>query len=103
MKVLGENLKLRAKELKLTDTAVAERAGLDPRRYSHYATGDRDPDFGTLIGISKALLTTPNALLGVPNAESNPRIKRLVNTCANLGDDHLDTLIAVAESLAVKA
>ncbi len=64
MSDFGNRLRSRAKQLGLPDAEVARRAGLAPRRYGFYVTGDRQPDFGTLITICAALDTTPNALLG---------------------------------------
>ncbi len=68
MTVFAERLRARIKALSLTHAEVARRASLDPRRFGHYATGLREPDFRTLLKIATVLGTTPNVLLGVENA-----------------------------------
>lgn len=52
-------------DLGLSDAEVARRAGLSARRYGNYVQGLREPDLATLVRISRALQTTPDALLGV--------------------------------------
>lgn len=99
---LAKNLKQRAKDLKLTDAAIAEKLGMDSRRYGYYATGDREPDMATLINIAKVLLTTPNALLGVDDPAYAPRLQRLLGACSNLSDDQIETITILAETLASK-
>ena len=61
----GRALRERANKLGLSDTEVARRAGLEVGRYGNYARDSREPDLATLVRISKVLLTTPNALLGI--------------------------------------
>ena len=102
MKVLGENLKRRARELRLTDAAVARRVGIDPHRYGYYSLGQHDPDPALLIKIAEALLTTPNALLGIVEPSHDPRLSRFLAVCAYLDDSQIDTVTALAETLATK-
>lgn len=63
-------LKARARELGLSDAAVARRVGISERRYGHYAKGDREPNLELLAKIARALETTPNHLLGFEPAAS---------------------------------
>ncbi len=60
----GERLKMRARELGLSDVAVARALDLPQRRYSAYVNESREPDFATLAKICGVLATTPNAVLG---------------------------------------
>lgn len=60
----AQRLKARARELRLSDAAVARRVGISERRYGHYAKGDREPNLELLARIARALQTTPNHLLG---------------------------------------
>lgn len=69
MRALGKRLRRRAEDLGLSDAEVARRAGLTPRRYGFYVTGDRQPDYQTLISICEALNTTPNVVLGFDKPE----------------------------------
>ena len=55
MSGIGKNLKKRAKELKLSDAEIARRLGISARRYSHYVTDAREPDFHMLRKIAKLL------------------------------------------------
>ncbi|MGE5517260.1 MAG: helix-turn-helix domain-containing protein [Bacteroidota bacterium] len=63
METLSRNLRRRAKDLGLSDAEVARRAGLSERRYGHYVTGTREPDFATFLRICEVLAVTPNDLL----------------------------------------
>jgi len=100
MQVLGEQLRRRARELDLTDAEVARRAGLSPRRYGNYVTGDREPDLQTLARICKVLTTTPNQLLGFDDVKSAKKkserdrlIDKLVATAELLSDAQLKLAI----------
>ena len=72
---IGERLRARARELQLTDAEVARRLGLAQSRYAHYVSGSRAPDYQTLARICRALLTSPDQLLGFsadPPADAAP-------------------------------
>jgi transcriptional regulator with XRE-family HTH domain len=104
MQVLGEQLRIRAKELDLTDAEVARRAGLSPRRYGNYVTGDREPDLQTLVRICKVLRTTPDQLLGFVDAKSAKKrserdrlIAKLVATAELLNDTQLKLAVRHVE------
>lgn len=60
----GERIKARARELLISDAAVARSLDLPQRRYSAYVNETREPDFATLIRICRVLGTTPDAVLG---------------------------------------
>ena len=64
MATWGERLRERAKELKLADSDVARRLGLDQSRYSAYVNMRREPDFATFSRICHVLQTTPDVVLG---------------------------------------
>lgn len=91
MQVLGEQLRRRARELDLTDAEVARRAGLSPRRYGNYVTGDREPDLQTLVRICKVLTTTPDQVLGFVDVKSAKKKSER--------DRLIDKLLATAELL----
>jgi transcriptional regulator with XRE-family HTH domain len=63
MQVFAQRIRERARELGLSDAEVARRAGLSERRYSYYATGEREPNLATLLLICEVLAATPNDLL----------------------------------------
>ncbi len=60
----GQRLKDRARDMGLSDAAVARLLGLPQRRYSAYANETRSPDYRTLVAICRALRTSPDAVLG---------------------------------------
>ncbi|MCR6670743.1 helix-turn-helix domain-containing protein [Devosia ginsengisoli] len=64
MDIFARRLRERAEQLGISNAEAGRRAGLDERRYAHYANGRREPDLATLIRIAEALATTPNWLLG---------------------------------------
>jgi transcriptional regulator with XRE-family HTH domain len=102
MQVLGEQLRRRAKELDLADAEVARRAGLSPRRYGNYVTGDREPDLQTLVRICKVLATTPDHLLGFDETrkkktERDRLLDRLVAAAAVLNDTQLKVAVRQLE------
>jgi transcriptional regulator with XRE-family HTH domain len=73
METFAQRIRERARELGLSDAEVARRAGLSERRYSYYATGEREPNLATLVRICEVLAATPNDLLlpeGKPPAQS---------------------------------
>ncbi|WP_323011145.1 helix-turn-helix transcriptional regulator [Paracoccus sp. (in: a-proteobacteria)] len=105
MDLFAANLRARAAALNLSNAEAARRAGLNERRYFHYVSGAREPDLATLVRISKALGTTPDALLGVkrePEDLSEPTeratlIDRLVSAVNNLGDYELEIAVLQVE------
>ncbi len=70
---IGDRLRTRAKELELTDAEVARRLGLAQSRYAHYVSGTRAPDYQTLARICRALLTSPDYVLGFCGEEVERR------------------------------
>jgi transcriptional regulator with XRE-family HTH domain len=104
MQVLGQRLRLRAKELGFSNAEVARRAGLSERRYGFYVTGDREPDLSTLLRICKVLATTPNLLLGFSEdgKEGSHRaalFERLRAACRALSEHDLQVLAIQTEAL----
>ncbi|HEY0838248.1 MAG TPA: helix-turn-helix transcriptional regulator [Azospirillum sp.] len=98
MEAIGKALQERARTLGLSDAEVARRAGLTEQRYSNYITGRRQPDFATLVRISRVLATTPNHLLGVaderPATDERERLcSELLSVARALSDDDLRLVI----------
>lgn len=90
MRALPTRLKARARELRLTDADVARRAGLTERRYGHYVTGTRRPDYETLLRLCDVLRTSPNDLLGYgtrPDGDDETRLKEQADAAWNALDD----------------
>ena len=104
MEIFVEKLQERSKELGLTQADVARLAGLNERRFNHYARGRRQPDLATLVRIAEALKTTPNWLLGVdPPATSAHRqqlVAKAMAKCMALDISRLNIAITLLTALA---
>lgn len=100
-----ENLRKRAEQLGIPHAEVARRAGLSETRYGNYATGQREPDFATLLRIASVLGATPNDLLGVCGAQSSPSLQRLQDRLAAAGaalsEHDLEVLVIEAEAIVI--
>ncbi len=104
MDIFEQRLRERAQQLGISNAEAGRRAGLDERRYAHYANGRREPDLATLVKIAVALHTTPNWLLGVDQerevgAERGDLLGRLMNSASSLPDAELRTVCVLAEAL----
>ena len=104
MESFASRLKKRAKELGISNAEAGRRAGLSERRYSHYVSGQREPDLATLTRIAGALETSPNELLGFgPDQKRSKRsiLKDRLNIAANAMDERaLEITVIQAEALA---
>ena len=100
----GERIKARAKELGLSDVAVARALGLAQRRYSAYANESREPDFEMLKMICSVLATTPDAVLGFQQhpklVESDRDLVQVAAIMMSLGEVDKRRAMAVLETLA---
>lgn len=84
MEIFSARLRERAEQLGISNAEAARRAGLEERRYAHYARGRSQPDLATLVRIADALGTTPNWLLGVEEpANRDPEKAALVQRFAH--------------------
>lgn len=104
MDLFAKMLRARARELDLTDTEVARRAGLQTARFNHYVTGRREPDLQTIVRICRVLNTTPNDLLGFDadepeNKERGNLETRLLASGKQLTDANLKLAIDQIELL----
>ena len=100
----GERIKARARELGLTDAAVARALDLPQRRYSAYVNEAREPDFATLLRVCQVLRTTPDAVLGVSAHAALPPgdadVARIEVVVLGLGEADRDRALAVLDALA---
>jgi transcriptional regulator with XRE-family HTH domain len=104
MEIFVQRLQERARELGLSQVDVARLAGLNERRFNHYARGRRQPDLATLVRIASTLKTTPNWLLGVEaGSTTGPRQRleaKLNTTCQTLDDFRLGLAVTLITALA---
>ena len=105
MEKFAKRLRDRAKQLGISNAEAARRAGLDERRYAHYASGRREPDLATLVKIADTLGTTPNWLLGVTLPSSkDPQFAALIDRFSNAANgmsmNEIEMCIIQAEAVA---
>lgn len=103
MNGMGARMKARARELGLSDTKVAERAGLAQTRYATYTIDKFEPDFGTLLRICRVLHVTPNDLLGWTEIEADSKIgvlqKHIIANLSVLEPDLLNIVDTITSAL----
>jgi transcriptional regulator with XRE-family HTH domain len=105
MDIFAKRLRERAKQLGISNAEAARRAGLDERRYAHYASGRREPDLATVVKIADALGTSPNWLLGVSLASATDReyaalMDRFANAANGMSKQEMEMCIIQAEAVA---
>lgn len=84
----------------LTQTQLGALANLSPAAISQLESGERKPNFSTLVGLAKALGTTPDALLGVANEETQePELKTLFRKLEGLSSDDVSAVKGFVEYL----
>jgi ribosome-binding protein aMBF1 (putative translation factor) len=99
-----------ARELrKLSQSELAERAGLQPSAVSHFETGRRAPSFDNLKRLADALHVTTDYLLGrvdEPRGRSRtaagPTVDKLFRNAEKMSQVDLQTLADFADMLAEK-
>ncbi len=104
MDLFAQRLRLRARQLGVSNSEIARRAGLEERRYGHYVTGRREPDLATLIKIAQTLQTSPNWLLDVNESasddeETNSLYERLRNLSLQMTKEQLALFILQGETI----
>lgn len=102
----ANNLRTRADALGLSHAAIAERAGVTPRAFSHYVTGQREPGLDALVRLSKTVGSTPNELLGVSATKETggdhkaQLLDRIGSACGSLEAAELQLVDAVVQAMA---
>lgn len=77
----------------LSQSELGKRAGLSPAAISQLENGERRPNFSTLVNLSQALGTTPDALLGVTSHETEePELKALFRNLEGLSGNDIDAV-----------
>ncbi len=86
----SEILKATRTGAKLSQTELAEKAGLTPAAISQIEAGERLPAFATLVQLSKALQTSVGYLLGEDSASAPPDMKAMFRDLKELGPEDRD-------------
>lgn len=75
---------------KLTQTEVATRSGLTAAAVSQIEAGERLPAFKTIVALARALVTTPNDLMGIEEEQLDPSLQELKGLFRDLKDMSLE-------------
>ena len=101
-------IKMRRRELKLTQTELAKEANLTPAAISQFESGTRKPSFKTLSSLSDALRVTTDYLLGKSEKNYNdlladPKINAMLKGMMKFTEKDKDMLYEFYEFLRTKA
>lgn len=101
-------IKMRRRELKLTQTELAKEANLTPAAISQFESGTRKPSFKTLSSLSDALRVTTDYLLGKAEKNYNdlladPKINAMFKGMMKFTEKDKETLYEFYEFLKTKA
>ena len=85
----------------LTQSDLAQRAGLEPSAVSHFEAGRRQPSFHNLRKLADALSVSTDYLIGrdLDPGASGPAVEGLLKRVAELSDEERELLDGVAETL----
>ncbi|MGD9721496.1 MAG: helix-turn-helix domain-containing protein [Pirellulales bacterium] len=100
----GDRLRKEREEKGLSQSDLAEKAGLQPSAISHFELGRRMPSFDNLKRLADALSVTVDYLLGRQSSPSNagPVVDQLFRNFEQMSADDQDRLTSFAELLAAK-
>ena len=101
-------IKMRRRELKLTQTELAKEANLTPAAISQFESGTRKPSFKTLSSLSDALKVTTDYLLGKAEKSYNdlladPKVNAMFKGMMEFTEKDKETLYEFYEFLKTKA
>ena len=101
-------IKMRRRELKLTQTELAKEANLTPAAISQFESGTRKPSFKTLSSLSDALKVTTDYLLGKAEKSYNdlladPKVNAMFKGMMTFTERDKETLYEFYEFLKTKA
>ena len=101
-------IKLRRRELKMTQTELANVANLTPAAISQFESETRKPSFNTLSSLSDALKVTTDYLLGKEERRyddllADPKVSTMFKGMMEFTEKDKDTLYEFYEFLKTKA
>ena len=103
-KEFGDRLKATREARELSQSDLAERAGLQPTAISHFETGRRSPSFDNLKKLADALTVSIDYLLGRVEepSSSGPAVQQLFRDLSKLTTADQESLAGFAALLAKK-
>ena len=103
MSNLSDNIKRRMTELKISQTALAQRVNITPAAISRYLSGERIPNALTLARIAGELSVTMEDLTGVAPktqpSEVEEAVRLVARSAHELSDAQKQTIISALLSL----
>ncbi len=101
-------IKLRRRELEMTQTELANVANLTPAAISQFESSTRKPSFNTLASLSDALKVTTDYLLGKEERRyedllADPKVSAMFKGMMEFTEKDKDTLYEFYEFLKTKA
>jgi transcriptional regulator with XRE-family HTH domain len=99
----AERLKKTRERQSLSQRELAEKSSLTPAAISQLESGQREPNFSTVVRLAKALGTSPNDLIGMKDTEPlDPSLRVLFRQMKELSANDVDTVKAFVTFLARK-
>lgn len=96
---LASRLKEAREEQGLSQRALAEEAGLTPSAISQFEAGKREPSFGSIVKLARALELSPSYLSGLEEYDIDPEIRAMFREFSDLDKGDLAVLQTVAAEL----
>ena len=99
-----DRLRLAREARKLTQSELAEKAGLQPSAVSHFETGGRSPSFDNLKRLADALDVSTDYLLGRVDdmKASGPVSQQIFRHLGTMSTSDQESLALMAKTLAAK-
>ena len=100
----GELLRKEREARGLSQSELAEKAGLQPSAISHFELGRRTPSFDNLKRVADALSVTVDYLLGrqPQHANAGPAVEQLFRHFEQLSTSDQEVISSFAELLAAR-
>ncbi len=99
-KSVSTRIRERRHALGLSQSGLAELAGVSPELVSRIERGRCLPSLPTLVTFANVLRTTPNDLLGFMQPLAEPELRPLLEAVGALGADQRAEIRRIAEALA---
>ena len=84
---LGDRMRKLMRQYGINQSQLAAQAGTTQPNISKYLAGEREPTSSTLANIAKALHTTSESLLGLPESNADTTFDTIKAYCARHGGD----------------
>ena len=102
--IFAARLRTARERRQLSQSELADKAGLLPSAISHFETGRRSPSFANLKALSDALRVTTDYLIGRSDSMdmSNAAATKLLRHAQKMSDEDLERITQMAEVMVRK-